>query len=140
MKSILHPAFVFQHESQVENSGSLAIRDIGNATNESDTTFQFWLRSKKEIPSQFSSLPNVPFQVQIKYTKMDGMKCLRVVTVMRNITKDRQIAEKNLNVSVIGLNSVQQAAKMALQGNYEQAYEYLSAVKVTSTRIYSELL
>lgn len=86
-------------------------REVGNATGETDLCFEFGGKSKKEIPQQFHS---VPFQLQIRYTRLDGMKCLRVITVPKKVTTDRLVAEKNVNISVVGINSIQQAAKMGL--------------------------
>lgn len=88
-------------------------REVGNATGETDLCFEFGGKVKKELHS-------VPIQLQIKYTRLDGMKCLRVVTIPRKVTTDRTTAEKNVNVSVVGINSIQQAAKMGLR------YEILS--------------
>ena len=36
----------------------------------------------------------VPFQVQIHYTKKDGMKCLKVITNSQKVTKDRAQMEE----------------------------------------------
>ena len=46
------------------------------------------------------------------------MKCVRIISQEKKITKDRKVAEKSLNISIGALNSVQQAAKMALQVNF----------------------
>ena len=36
----------------------------------------------------------VPFQVQIKYTSLDGQQCLRVFTEVRPVTSDKGVANK----------------------------------------------
>ena len=36
----------------------------------------------------------VPFQVQIKYTSLDGQQCLRVFTEVRPVTSDKSVASK----------------------------------------------
>jgi len=73
--------------------------------------------TKKKI----GTLTHLPFQVQIKYTKVNGAKCLRVMSHTTKITSDRQQAEKAVNVGVIGLHSQLQAAKLAADGNYTKA-------------------
>ena len=36
----------------------------------------------------------LPFQVQIKYTSLDGQKCLRVFTETRPVTSERSVANQ----------------------------------------------
>lgn len=44
-----------------------------------------------------SDLPSeLPFQLQITYTDIDGMKALRVLTQKKPVTNDRNVAEKGL--------------------------------------------
>lgn len=47
--------------------------------------------------SLVQGIKSIPFQIQISYTKMDGTKCLRVISKAEMITKDRQAAEQNIN-------------------------------------------
>jgi len=42
---------------------------------------------------------------------------VRVMTKSVKVTRKRVVAEKNLNVAVIGLHSQQQTAKLAREGN-----------------------
>lgn len=63
------------------------------------------------MPSSFSSLSSVPFQVQIRYTKMDGTKCVRIISSEKKISKDRTASEKDLNVSVMALNGYEFSLK-----------------------------
>eukprot|EP01114_Cavostelium_apophysatum_P018407 TRINITY_DN5686_c0_g1_i1.p1 TRINITY_DN5686_c0_g1~~TRINITY_DN5686_c0_g1_i1.p1 ORF type:complete len:465 (+),score=190.44 TRINITY_DN5686_c0_g1_i1:1431-2825(+) len=129
MKAILHPTFVFQHEAGITNQGSLAVRDIGNATAETDVTFEFKMREKSKLPDHMLKLYSVPFQLQLRYTRLDGTKCLRIITVPKKATQDRKIAEKSLNVSVAGIDSIQQASRLALEGQCEPANKYLLSTK-----------
>ena len=45
---------------------------------------------------KLSDLKELPFQLQIKYTSMDGAKSLRVISKAQPVTKDRQLAEKGI--------------------------------------------
>jgi len=92
------------------------LRNIGNATKESTITFEF---GKSDV--HYEDLKFLPFQVHIHYTRIDGAKCIRVMSKKQEITENRQVAEENLNVGVIGLHSVQQTAKIAEEGNYTKA-------------------
>ena len=39
----------------------------------------------------------VPFQVQIKYTSLDGQQCLRVFTEARPTTSDKGVADEGIH-------------------------------------------
>jgi len=39
-------------------------------------------------------MKDLPFQLQIIYTKLDGMKCMRVISKKQPITFDRSEAEE----------------------------------------------
>lgn len=61
------------------------MRDVGNVTMETDITFEFEARdSQDESKLKIYSLP---FQIQIKFTRMDGTQCLRVITVPKKVTR-----------------------------------------------------
>lgn len=38
-------------------------------------------------------------QVQINYTRPDGMKCVRILTKTQRVTRDKRTAEKSISVS-----------------------------------------
>ncbi len=62
---------------------------IGNVTKETEITFEFSLRDNAEINSN-----NLPFQLSIVYNSSDGSKLNRVITQLRNVTKDKSQAEE----------------------------------------------
>mmetsp|Transcript_14797 Transcript_14797/g.16430 ORF Transcript_14797/g.16430 Transcript_14797/m.16430 type:complete len:851 (-) Transcript_14797:59-2611(-) len=97
---------------------------MGNITQSSDVSFNFspstkgrskasskLERGKDFVKGEFE----IPFQVQMYYTKIDGMECVRVINCKKKITVNRKRAEKKADVSVIAMNGVQQSAKMALE-------------------------
>ena len=43
-------------------------------------------------------LCEVPFQVQIKYTSLDGQQCLRVFTEVRPVTSDKEVANEGIAI------------------------------------------
>jgi hypothetical protein len=59
--------------------------------------------------------------VQLVFSKLNGMKCLRVATASIKLTEDRTLAEKGANITVIGTHAAQRAAKYAKDGDYERA-------------------
>ncbi len=36
------------------------------------------------------SLKEIPFQTQIEFTKLDGMKCIRCITAVQEVSNDRE--------------------------------------------------
>ncbi len=79
---------------------SSEVRDIGNVTRESNLTFEYGIRSnfKKE---EFNQLKALPFQLQIRYTRLDGMKCMRTISKSQPVTFDRKVAEDRANIEGI---------------------------------------
>ncbi|XP_021354035.1 circularly permutated Ras protein 1-like [Mizuhopecten yessoensis] len=63
----------------------------------------------------------LPFQLQVKYTDVDGATALRVLTKTKPVTKDRSQAERKMNIDVLGKHSAQVSANLALDGMYTQA-------------------
>jgi len=108
---------------------SFQVRDIGNVTKESGTSVEYGVRKiyKKE---DFNEMKNLPFQLQIRYTRMDGMQCLRVVSKSVPITFDRKVAEDRANIPVLGMHAVQKSARMASRGEYSHARFYNMSNKV----------
>jgi len=111
----LNKALTFRHEKSTEDVK--AFREIGNVTQESIITFEYYPINKEEL----KNVKDVCFQVQIKFTKLDGSKCVRIMSKRQEITHDRGEAEKHVNVNVVGLHSQVQAAQKAAEGKYSAA-------------------
>jgi len=47
-------------------------RDIGNVTSESQFSIEYGVL--KEMKQELQKLKEIPFQIQIRYTKLDGQK------------------------------------------------------------------
>eukprot|EP01113_Clastostelium_recurvatum_P000455 TRINITY_DN101_c0_g1_i2.p1 TRINITY_DN101_c0_g1~~TRINITY_DN101_c0_g1_i2.p1 ORF type:complete len:985 (+),score=334.30 TRINITY_DN101_c0_g1_i2:83-3037(+) len=117
----LHKGLMFKGEveDEFESDRNMLVRDLGNITVESECTFSYGFRPKSQV--DVSEINEIPFQVQLVYTKLDGMKCLRVASAVIRATEDRKEAEEQANLSVIGTHAVQRAAKYAKEGSYEKA-------------------
>ena len=50
----------------------------------------------------------VPFQVQIKYTSLDGQQCLRVFTEVRPTTSDKRVANQGIQHTTSWLSYILQ--------------------------------
>ncbi|XP_072031040.1 circularly permutated Ras protein 1-like isoform X2 [Amphiura filiformis] len=117
---ILHPALEFVDEDGA--NGNTLHRNIGNVLKDQDLSFSFRPKDKN------ADIKKLPFQVQIKYTKADGRKLLRIITQERETTTSREEMEKNVNVAVAGASAMQKAAKLAEKKDYKTAKIHLSNV------------
>eukprot|EP01123_Difflugia_compressa_P010696 TRINITY_DN398_c0_g1_i1.p1 TRINITY_DN398_c0_g1~~TRINITY_DN398_c0_g1_i1.p1 ORF type:complete len:679 (-),score=166.31 TRINITY_DN398_c0_g1_i1:70-1827(-) len=117
----LNKGFTFRHEKNAQNSK--ATRVVGNCTKESSITFEYY-PAQKEIVNQ---LKQVHFQVQISFTKLDGTRCMRIISKTSEVTREREVAEKHVNVSVVGLHAQVQTAQLATEGQYTKARMYQKA-------------
>eukprot|EP01132_Coremiostelium_polycephalum_P003718 gene3718-4631_t len=91
---------------------------IGNVNRNTTTAFEYGLKPNEKIDD---SLKSLPFQLQIYYTTLSGMKCVRVITQTIKTTKDKDLAEEHADIEVLGINLAQQPSKMASEGDYESA-------------------
>lgn len=117
---MIHRGLRFRYE---ESDAHRVSRELGNVTADSEVTFEYGVRSADEL-NQFSGLEALPFQVQIHFTKLNGMKCLRVLSKSQPLTRDRAQAVQRAQVDMLCANVAQQAARMAEAGDYLQARMY----------------
>lgn len=124
-------------EKEKELKKELSIsRMVGNAHEDTELTFEFVVRSKEELenilkqhsPPQGANDNNnqlkdivLPFQVQIVYRKLNGMKCVRIITKTKHVTTDRKIAEQTVDFELLGAHGYMKSATLAQKRNYEAA-------------------
>eukprot|EP01129_Flabellula_baltica_P011097 TRINITY_DN4786_c0_g1_i2.p1 TRINITY_DN4786_c0_g1~~TRINITY_DN4786_c0_g1_i2.p1 ORF type:complete len:618 (+),score=146.75 TRINITY_DN4786_c0_g1_i2:353-2206(+) len=116
VKMLLHHGLTLYGEETVLNSFT-SIREVGNANKETTISFEYGRAEDQDI----GTVSSLPFQVQISYTRLDGARCIRVISKMQAVTEDRDLAEENINVAVVGIHTVQQTAKLTEEGNYTKA-------------------
>ncbi|KAJ8032397.1 Circularly permutated Ras protein 1 [Holothuria leucospilota] len=146
-KMVLHRGLYFRED---ENEKCYINRNVGNVRADTEATFEFGVRRtrQKEVlydngggttflqseddddpiydsvgaqQSMINGIEELPFQVQISYTGRDGGQYIRVITMNRPVTKDREFAEQNANVAIVGAHAAQNAAKLAVEGDFGQA-------------------
>ncbi|CAH1778659.1 unnamed protein product [Owenia fusiformis] len=66
-------------------------------------------------------LTELPFQLQINYTDTNGAQALRVLSMVKPVTKDRNVAEKNMDLKLLGTNAAQMSARLATEGEYSRS-------------------
>ena len=117
---ILHRGLRFQNEMDDEKENrNWIVKDLGNVRADTELSFQYTFRSKEEC--DLSDINEIPFQVQLMYTKSNGAQCIRIASATISVTDDRSVAEKNANLDVIGTHAAQRAAHFARGGDYERA-------------------
>mmetsp|Transcript_36748 Transcript_36748/g.36362 ORF Transcript_36748/g.36362 Transcript_36748/m.36362 type:complete len:261 (-) Transcript_36748:23-805(-) len=135
MKVILNKGLEFRNEdeSQLNQMKNIFTKSYGNVTAESETTFEYKIKSKQELESNvdfdFEKLTHLPFQTQIFYTKLDGMKCIRVNSHQQEISTDKKEVEAEADSELLGINCVQQAAKIANRGDFRHAQAYMKCTR-----------
>ncbi|CAI2385036.1 unnamed protein product [Moneuplotes crassus] len=131
MKVILHKGLEFKNEdeSQLNHTKNIFTKSYGNVTAESEITFEYKIKSKEELKNSsdfdFEELTHLPFQTQIFYTKLDGMKCIRVNSHVQEISSNKEEVEAEVDAEMVGINIVQQAAKLAGKGDFRHAQAYM---------------
>ncbi|KAH9509945.1 hypothetical protein Btru_044693 [Bulinus truncatus] len=124
VRVLLHPEFEFDEPEYADNMSQVE-KEVGTARKDANLTFRFKLKDSK----QSKNYDSVPFQVQLCYTRKDGMRCLRVLSKKLETTTDRQIMEKNINVGVLGVSAMKTTAKLAQTGKTLEAQHHLKNVK-----------
>jgi len=111
----LHPFLSIKKHGKITQQSTLQV-DIGNVSETTDICFSYGISEKgQEIQEEKLPITSIPFQSQVVYRKMDGTKCLRVISKNMRITKKRNKCEDNCDVAVISVTAIQGAAKKSLE-------------------------
>jgi len=101
------------HPEESSENGDMVKFFVGNATIETDLTFEF-----ECINPEKGYKKNIPFQVQITYTKVeDNSQYLRVITTNMKCSKRREKSELNCDCALIALHTIQSLSKKLLLEN-----------------------
>ena len=88
-------------------------------------TFEYKIKEIEELEKSkefdISKLKALPFKTQIEFTKLDGLKCIRVITKVQQVSHDRKEVEEEADANILGVNCVQQAARLAKRGSFRKA-------------------
>ena len=130
VKVKLHKALEFRNEDEKDLSKEKTIltRDVGNVTEDSEITFEYRVKDQEQLDKlegfEFDKIERIPFQTIIEYTKLDGMKCIRTITKVQQITDDASKVKNEMNLEVLAVNAAQQASKLANRGQFREAQAY----------------
>jgi hypothetical protein len=90
--------------------------DIGNATMDTDITFEYGIR-RQDNNKETVNLSELPFQLQIEYT-YNGAKFLRVYTKKQKFTKIREEALENVVANeILFAHNMQMMSNQAMSNN-----------------------
>ncbi|KAL5473515.1 hypothetical protein EMCRGX_G028006 [Ephydatia muelleri] len=138
-KIILHKKLYFRTE---DSSDNILTVSVGNATLDTEFLYEYGARTVKAKaeetnsggaspkmedaspeapPIDIDGKPHLPFQVQIEYTRLDGAKCMRVLTDVKPVTFDRAVAEKGIDLAILGKHIASTTARLAMEGEFTQA-------------------
>ena len=131
MKVLIHKGLEFRNEEE-ENLNAfknVLTKEFGSVTSESTMTFEYKIKEIEELEKSkefdISKLEELPFQTQIEFTKLDGLKCIRVITKVQQVSHDRKEVEEEADAGILGVNCVQQAARLARRGSFRKAQAYM---------------
>ena len=130
VKVLLHKALEFRNEdeSNLNKSKTLLRKVVGNATEDSEITFEYKIKDAEDLKEiedfDIEKLEEIPFQAIIEYTRLDGMKCIRTITKKISTSDDMEEVQKDVNVDILAVNAAQQASKFAKRGEFRAAQAY----------------
>lgn len=104
-------------ESQLAN-----VFEIGNVTSDSDLTFRLAVEPTLVSTKGKGKHIAFPLQVQISYKRIDGTMGIRTITISTPpVSTNREETEKNVDVSVVALETVHESASFAEKDQYMEA-------------------
>lgn len=116
---LLHRGLKFRSVLE-ELTPNKAVRELGNVTEDTEIAFEYSMRSREAV-AELAHLKALPFQVQMCFTKLDGMRCLRVLSKAQPVTNSRAASEEGVSMEILAANSAQQCARLAEIGDYAGA-------------------
>merc|ERR1712046_246737 len=103
---------------------------------DSELSFEYSVKPKAErIKLGFKDLDELPFQVQITYTKLDGSQYVRVISQSKPVSKDRSLCEASAKVDMLSAHAMQTSAMLAGDGDYVSSRVHNRAVQKMMRRV-----
>eukprot|EP00343_Euplotes_focardii_P000387 CAMPEP_0205801322 /NCGR_PEP_ID=MMETSP0205-20121125/3271_1 /ASSEMBLY_ACC=CAM_ASM_000278 /TAXON_ID=36767 /ORGANISM="Euplotes focardii, Strain TN1" /LENGTH=236 /DNA_ID=CAMNT_0053065875 /DNA_START=90 /DNA_END=797 /DNA_ORIENTATION=+ len=102
---------------------------MGNVNEQAEVTFAYKLKDAEELKElegfDINELKEVPFQAQIEYCKLDGSKCIRIISRILQTTQDESQAKEETNLGIVAVNAAHQASTLTRQGKFREAQAVL---------------
>ena len=131
----LHKGLQFRNElpTDLSEDKSLLARRFGNTTAETVFTFEYGMKPISQLLEMedvdMSALSHFHFQCQIKYTALDGSKCLRVISKQMEVSGEREELNQVANAGLLQKNCVMKGTQMARAGNIREAQAIMKGFK-----------
>jgi len=109
LRLLVHPSL------NLGNGATVRSELVGNVNEDSACTFAVFTKPGATPPSE------IPFQAQISFTKLDGSRCIRVISVVMPFISDVRAAVRDIDVLTVGLHVSKLSAQLVQDGRYDQA-------------------
>lgn len=92
----IHKGLQFRNELETDlaDDKTILTRRFGNVTTDSMFTFEYGMKPitalLKMEDLDMATITSFPFQTQIKYTALNGDKCLRVISQKLEVSSERE--------------------------------------------------
>ncbi|ELP88846.1 hypothetical protein EIN_474480 [Entamoeba invadens IP1] len=123
----LHPAVYINDSIQSEQPSRRQV-SIGNVNDDTTYQFKYSMRSEEETKA-FGEMKNFPVQVQIKYTKLNGFKGIRVISKTVEIAEEKEEV-KVVDGDVLQTYYIQQTAIHKRRNSIENARQNMSMFRM----------
>lgn len=120
----INRGLTFRNADDIVVNQTTLKQELGNVTADTEFTFEYYVRPQRELEAMgidLELIDKLTFQTQIHYTTLDGNVYMRVVTATQEITNDKDDAEREIDIEVIGINAAQSASKAVQQGRFKEA-------------------
>lgn len=137
IKLFLHKAMEFRNEDgkNLEDNNRVLVKKVGNATESSVVSAEFAARKAKEIAKledvNLEKMEKLPIQAQIQFTGKDDKPYIKILTLVQEVTMDKDEARKDANPDAIATHARIKTAELASSGDLKKA--------MTNAVIYSGL-
>lgn len=122
---LILPKVLYVRDDEAWNTRqSRVLKQIGNVTRETEMTLEFGVREDGDFDDNVSELP---FQLQITYIAKDGSRMLRVLTVLRNVTQSREVAEKNSDRTILTSHLAQSSSRQVQRNRVNKKTEKMAS-------------
>lgn len=91
---------------------------IGNVTERSELSFEYELKTPKELKEKNIDLPKlqkIPFQAHVTYTTKEG-KYLRVISRFQEVTDKVDEVEKKASIPILANHATRKICSLSIKG------------------------
>ena len=127
IKINLNKCMTFRDEEKKDliNDESSIIKKIGNVTKEKESYYELKFKQSTKLADMteidFDKLKNLIFQIEIKYTKKNGGKYIRIITKNLKVSDNKEEINKIANMNILSTLQIQKSAKLAEAGKFMEA-------------------